>query len=212
MHKDQEEEVAERFKKTTAGHEMTILHDCGVYRHVRFMRPDNEMYWFEVVTSPGQLTFSGDGESFTFRRLPDMFQFFRHDEPNPWYWGEKLACRNREGILVWSHDKFIKWVKEEAETAIQEGKIAEDQVGRFWEEYAQITDEHFYGLADAWGALSDFQFWNDDEKMWRAEPDFCFDDGDFEMLETCVEYHWWFLWACNAIPWAVAQYDAAKAK
>ena len=25
------------------------------------------------------------------------------------------------------------------------------------------------------------------------------------------DYHWWFLWACHAIVWGIAQYDAAKA-
>ena len=32
--------IAERFKRETAGHQMTVLHDDGLYRHLRFMNPE----------------------------------------------------------------------------------------------------------------------------------------------------------------------------
>ena len=65
---------AKRFKSETKHHVMEIVHDDGLYRHLRFTNPKSDLYWFEITTTPGQLAFSGDGESFVFRLAPDMFR------------------------------------------------------------------------------------------------------------------------------------------
>lgn len=85
--------VEERFRADIAQHEMTVLHNDGVYRHLRFKRPDTFMYHFDVVTWPGYLTITGDMDTFTFARLEDMFEFFRSGTGiNPGYWGEKVKA------------------------------------------------------------------------------------------------------------------------
>lgn len=85
--------VQERFVGDTAKHEMTVLHNDGLYRHLRFKRPDTYMYHFDVVTWPGYLTITGDMDTFTFARLEDMFEFFRSGVGiNPGYWGEKVKA------------------------------------------------------------------------------------------------------------------------
>lgn len=53
-------EAAERFTKDVAGHVMTVLHDDGLYRHLRFVQPDRSGYWFEIVTWPGSLAVRGE--------------------------------------------------------------------------------------------------------------------------------------------------------
>src|SRR3954466_1726422 len=77
----------------TRPHEVTVLHDDGLYRHLRFRSPDHSAYWFDLITVPGCLIFRGDGDSFVFSRTEDMFGFFRSSREgsiNPTYWSEKL--------------------------------------------------------------------------------------------------------------------------
>ncbi|MEN5374297.1 hypothetical protein [Stenotrophomonas hibiscicola] len=42
-----------RFEKDTAEHQMEVLLDNGVYRHLRFKRPGSYAFSFDVVTWPG---------------------------------------------------------------------------------------------------------------------------------------------------------------
>ena len=68
-------EVHERFKKDTAEHQMTVLRDDGLYRHLRFRKPGTGIYGFDIVTWPGYLAISGDMGASMFTRLEDMIQF-----------------------------------------------------------------------------------------------------------------------------------------
>jgi hypothetical protein len=72
-----EDEARRRFEAETARHGMIILHDDGVYRHLRFMdEKGSSLYWYDLVTWPGSLAFNGDYGSFVFSRSRDMFEFF----------------------------------------------------------------------------------------------------------------------------------------
>lgn len=83
-------------------HEMTVKHENGIYRHLRFVKPGTWMYGFDIVTWPGHLFVGGDIESFTFARVNDMIPFFAHAEINPHYWSEKLvAPRGQESVKVY---------------------------------------------------------------------------------------------------------------
>jgi len=72
-------DTAERFKRDTKDHEMTVLHEDGLYRHLRFRKPAGgySEYWFDLVTWPGVLVIRGDMETFAFSRTEDMLAFFR---------------------------------------------------------------------------------------------------------------------------------------
>src|SRR5690606_19663157 len=105
-------EIAARFANDTADHQMTVLHDDGVYRHLLFRDPQHSFNWFELITTPGQLVFSGDGDSYVFRRTTDMFDFFRSGiyrdgslNINPGYWSEKLAS-SRDAATSFSEELF----------------------------------------------------------------------------------------------------------
>ena len=97
--------IAERFARETAKHRMTVLHDDGLYRHLRFTemhlcndaewRTTNGFYWFDLITWPGSLTINGDCGTYTFSRITDMFEFFRGYGINPQYWAEKVQGETR---------------------------------------------------------------------------------------------------------------------
>ncbi len=45
----------EGFLKDVSCHQMTVLRDEGVFRHVRFSRPDSSSYRFDLITWPRHL-------------------------------------------------------------------------------------------------------------------------------------------------------------
>lgn len=46
-------EAADYFKSATAGHQVTVLHEDGLYRHLRFRTPGNgSSYGYDLITSP----------------------------------------------------------------------------------------------------------------------------------------------------------------
>lgn len=203
------EDIAARFARDTGphvyasgrassrAHEMTILHDDGLYRHLRFRSPDVSAYWFELTTVPGALVFRGDGDSYVFARTEDMFGFFRDSswkgEINPTYWSEKLTS-NRDCAMTYSPGLFEDHVKGDVVDAIRYGS-APRGIGK------AVTQ---------WLAEGDFSF----EETARAKLD-AFEYEGWRFTDTWEwsvrDYDWWFLWACQAIVWGIGQYDAAKA-
>lgn len=185
-------------------HEMTILHDDGLYRHLRCKSPDHGTYWFELITVPGSLTFRGDGESFVFARIQDMFDFFRSSRGiNPTYWSEKLTSA-RDAALKYDEESFRAQVWQHVR-----------EYGQEYRGLAKAVQEHFF---DGW---SDYYI-GDEQQARQAldsfsySPDGTYPRKPFTFGETWEwdfkGFDWWFLWACQAIVWAIAQYDAAKAQ
>jgi hypothetical protein len=211
-------EIVTRFTKETANHEMTVLHDDGLYRHLRFTpspqpgKPRHSFYWFDLITVPGALIFQGDGDSFTFRRVEDMFEFFRGPigQINPGYWAEKLTSGRNENVREYQQGLLEQHVNEYVNEAI------DDDNGGVLPEFAGLTDairEHI--LDELIGdesidrkLVEDFRWWanpDDEFAIPRKSPDFEFTDvweWDFR------DYDWWFLWALHGIVWGIAQYDA----
>jgi hypothetical protein len=143
------QDIAERFARETAEHQMQILHDDGLYRQIRFRHPDHGSYWFDLITVPHALIFRGDGESYVFDRLADMFEFFRsgvwadgtlHIDPH--YWAEKLTS-DRDCVMKYDQDLFEQQVKEHVAEAIRD-RTAPRGIGaavRYLLEYGDITWE-----------------------------------------------------------------------
>ncbi|WP_048572679.1 hypothetical protein [Streptomyces leeuwenhoekii] len=152
-------EIAARFARDTAGHQMTVLHDDGLYRHLVFREPMHSFYWFELITTPNQLVFSGDGNSYVFRRATDMFQFFRSGiwrdgshHINPGYWSEKLTS-GREAATSYSEKLF------EAEVTETLTDVEGDYPGiaAAWAEHVESEFNTEYE-EEAVRALSEFRF------------------------------------------------------
>ena len=92
------------FRKNTDAHTLSVLHEDGVYRHLKMAEGDNNFWSWEIVTFPGSLVFRGDiGRGYIFTREWDMVPFFN---TNKWgltpyedgapvvdfaYWAEKLS-------------------------------------------------------------------------------------------------------------------------
>lgn len=192
------EDIAARFARDTAHHQMRVLHDDGVYRHVRFMHTTDEgrssAYWFELVTWPGSLVFRGDGQSFVFERVEDMFAFFRdgayRGEPSVSYWAEKVTS-GQDRIRTYSEEMFRRRVLETFTEDASYGGVPRG-TGRALRE--QILDNpEIYHEQGARDALDEFEH-----------------DG-YEFVDTwdwdILDWDWWFLWACHALVWGIAYYD-----
>lgn len=197
-----------RFLNDVSRHAMTVIRDDGVHRHIRFKRPESGTYWFDLITWPGSLCIDGDCGTYVFRRLDDMFEFFRTDREylerkgcqlaiNPGYWGEKLqATANFGGFCEFSESKFAERVREAFDEAAED-QPDEAKRAECWEEIEErvLGAENEY---EAHEALRDFEF------------------ESFSFYETfewdLTEYTFHFLWCCYAIAWGVKTYDEATAE
>jgi len=187
--------AAERFTRETEHHKLEVLHDDGLYRHLKFKQPGNSAYWFDLITVPGALIFQGDGDSYVFRRIQDMFEFFRGPvgRINPVYWSEKLTD-GRARVKVYQQELFEQLVKELFVESVKSGDwprglgmAVREEILDNWE----IGDEN-----GAHRALANFEF-----NGFHFADTYELDFRDFD---------WWFLWACHAIVFGIAQYDAAR--
>jgi hypothetical protein len=186
-------DIAERFAKDTANHSVAVKLDDGVYRHLVCSNNGSSIYRFEIVTWPGYLAYVGDMGDFTFRRLRDMFEFFRGKEINPSYWGEKVVAACRDGITEWDQDTFRAAVLSDARSHLE----LDDDEEIFPEVLAELRsilsseNEHeaLVAVGDYDGNSVDFSdFWEHD----------------------CTVFTHRFLWCCHAIVWAINKYDEAK--
>lgn len=189
--------TAESFAGAVADHVMTVLQDDGVYRHLHFGKPKTTVKSFSIVTWPGYLAFTGDIGDYIFKRLDDMMEFFRGHAPNPRYWSEICVAAGRDGLTAYDPD----CARAQIEAAVVEGcegLSAEDAAGlRRDVDYDVLSrvNEGEHALREA---LRDF----------HENEDAIFPDS----WEWNLESHTYpFVWACHAIPWAIAQYDQAKA-
>lgn len=204
-------ENAARFARDTAHHRMTVLHDDGLYRHLRFVRHDPETgkprgtYWFDLITVPGALIFQGDGDTYAFRRLEDMFEFFRQPVAatiNPDYWSEKLVSGHGD-VKKYDQDLLAEVVTETV-AGYYEGETIPD--GLMDAIQSEVLDELCGDESLDRNVVDTFEFYANPDDRYRAgtRPDFQFHDI-YEWRTR--DYDWWFLWACQAITWGIAQYD-----
>lgn len=189
------QDIADRFPIDTASHEMTIVHDDGLYRHVAFRNPGQNFYWFELCTTPNMLVFRGDGRSFVFSRERDMFNFFRRSNGvRPQYWAEKLTCHS-DG-RVYDVDIFTRQVKDAFVEAARTGGGVPPGTGLALRDL--LDDSGIEDETEAHRLLNNFE-----HDGFRFEDTW---EWDFR------DYHWWFLWACEAIAWGIKKYDTAQSE
>jgi hypothetical protein len=200
----------QRFERDVAQHEMTIVRDDGVDRHIKFREPGNSCYWFEILTWPGALCIRGDCGTYVFSRLTDMFEFFRTDaqygkDPaklhiNASYWTEKLIAADSNGrhggsVMDFDEERFRA-------TVLEWANDAKDSFGDPDDFMRAVENGILYYVCD-----------NEQESI-RVAMDFQYDgrnpfceiyDGNYQ------QYGFHILWNLYAIAWAIRKYDAAKA-
>jgi hypothetical protein len=208
------DDTAARFAADTGHHQMTVLHDDGLYRHLQFVRvapnattgkPErSSFYWFELVTWPGSLVINGDMGSYTFSRTEDMFGFFRTGRGgiNPSYWSEKVPAATR--TKEYSPELFAQLVAEHIEDAAREfpGLAADVK--------AEILDAADSSHEDgAHQLLADYRYYADPgDRYSGGDPDFEFcDTWEWDLRDWSYQ----FLWCCHAIVWGIGQYDQQPA-
>lgn len=195
-----------QFLEQIKDHKMQIIRDDGVSRHIRFKRPDTMNMHFDLITWSGHLCYTGDMGTYVFKRLDDMFEFFRTDREykkhhgaklavNFSYWGEKLqaVCRN-DGYREFSADKFKKNVMRWIEDKGLQGKLGH---GLRDELESDVIALAHYGRNEAYRAAMDFTYNGKD-----IFQDFYEVDSD--------EYSYRFVWCCYALAWGIEQYDNSK--
>lgn len=233
-------EAAARFASDTATHQMIVLHEHGLYRHLRVTPQQHGFYWFDLITVPYGLIFRGDGESYVFAidATEDMFNLFRKSSYkrsiNPGYWSEKLRS-SRDAATSYSEKLF------EAEVARDLAVAEEDYPGitAAWAEHLEDEFNIEYE-EEARRALDEFRF-GERHRASCSECDWQFQDESY--TATSLELHrhrkdageehtgtirdltftfsdtwewqlqdfnWWFLWACHAILAGIARYDRLR--
>lgn len=177
-----ETDMAARFAAETAQHQMTVLRDDGLYRHVRFMhvapnpetgKPErSSFYWFDLLTWPGCLTINGDCGTYTFSRIEDMFEFFRGSRINPMYWAEKVRGEMR--LKRYSTERFRQLVTEYT----GEGDEEFPGPAQEWPGLAEAVEREIFGPESQWNteyeegareALADFAFGD----TWKGDCPSC---------------------------------------
>jgi hypothetical protein len=214
------------FLADVAGHEMSILREDGVDRHVRFAIPGSSVYRFDLITWPGVLCYTGDMGTFVFSRTRDMFEFFRTDRKhqelrgrqlviNLGYWSEKLIAVNgsRDGgkAKEFDDDKFrkvineyrVKWMR----GAHRQGTLDKEERRSLWE---SVDEEVLRPLEDGGdrGIYAAYDFCHRKPGRDHRGPTWQFDDL-FE--HDFTEYTHTFVWCCYALAYGIQKYDEAKA-
>jgi len=218
------EQIKERFLRDVAKHNLHLLRDDGVYRHLRFKQPNSTSMYFDLVTWPGFLAYTGDMGAYVFNRDLDMFEFFRQRDQsyrvNPQYWAEKVEASDRTGVKQFSLEKFKAeirdWVAQSKEQNLPDPEDAEAlaQHASAYAELLEAVEKNVLNCDDnevrAYDAVNDFEHngsaW---QVMFGPEAEFQF--SDFYEVDV-TEYSFRFLWCCEALAWGVARYDAFKVK
>lgn len=214
-----------RFLHDVRDHKMTVIRDDGVHRHLRFRRPYEGAYWFDLITWPGTLCIDGDMGTYVFRRLDDMFEFFRTDREwmtrrgnklgiNPSYWSEKLQSESTygKGFEEFSSESFRRNVMEDVAEWKEANQPDEDASVSERDDFDQIVESLMEELEER--VLSKA----DDGEIRAMDAAYEFESeaaDDFELTDVwewrCREYTFHFIWCCYAIAWGIQVYDDAKA-
>lgn len=202
---DKEKDTAD-FLKDVDRHEIRIIRDEGVNRHIRFSRPGTSCMHFDLIAWSGYLCYTGDMGTYVFSRLDDMFEFFRTDRNdynynkdglsiNPQYWGEKLQAVDKgDGFKQYSADKFHGIIWEIINSHIVDDELTEEQAASLRE-----------AVADDVLANND----ESEEMAHAAARDFEHEGFEFSDFweHDLKDYSYRFMWCCRALAWGIAKYD-----
>jgi hypothetical protein len=206
----------ERFFQDAGSHAMTVIRDDENHRHIRFRKapPAGSEYWFDLITYPGELVITGDMGTYVFRRLEDMFEFFRTDQKyaerrgcklaiNLSYWAEKLKAMPHDGVKEFDEDRFnsvirerlVDWMREERNQTTKEERRD------LWD---AVHNEVIYADGKERKEIAAYEF----VYTVRKGLEFSFQD----LWESNFErYTFHFIWVCYAIAWGIKTYDESKA-
>jgi hypothetical protein len=222
------ETVAQKFARDVENHELTILHDDGLYRHLRFKQPDNSFFWFDLVTWPGVLAIRGDMHNQMFSRLRDMFSFFRNQRANYGYWAEKTPDYGRsvrehspELVRQQIEEHLVEHAKEldhrQAQYALDHARWTRTPRLERWpyrseprEPVLPKTLKELRELVKTYDENGELEHPDGTRALLRELERLDVVSDVWEWDTSDWTYH--YQWACHAIPWGVHQYDVAKSR
>jgi hypothetical protein len=211
--------AGEKFTADTEGHELTILHDDGPYKHLLFKTPGESFYWYELIFWPGMMTMSGDMGTWSFRPYgnTDVMGWFRANPDralraddgykiNPDYWTQKLEAGHLRGAKVakeYDPTLLAQHLRDRLrESAEDEGvpKVAIDVLLSRLENLIRGFGEHGGNPVDEHTDRQDAYDYSD-EVHWFGDPD----DDDFELLDKPerfgetykVDFDWDTIYDCS---------------
>lgn len=202
----------QEFLNEVREHQIIVIRDDGVNRHLRFKRPNTSCMHFDLITWPGYLCYTGDMGTYVFRRLEDMFEFFRTDANSDWlkskgltlginlsYWGEKLEAIDRgDGFRNWSEDKFKARLREVFDQWV-ESELDPSKIDLAWE---SVERDVIYAME-----------YGGKEHAYRSAMECKINDKhpfqDFYEIDT-DDYSHRFVWCCYALAWGIKSYDKNK--
>lgn len=187
----------EYFLNDVKDHKLTIIKEDELYRHIRCSREESSTMFFDIITWPGNLAYTGDMGSFMFSRIKDMFTLFRNNELkiNTDYWAEAVIAESiyGNGIKEFSVNAFreniLDYTKQHLELSEKE-KIPEEVMNELncllcaEDEWSCI--EEMRNFASEKIEFYDFWEYSSDRKTWH------------------------YVWCLYAIVWAISEYDKAK--
>ncbi len=194
--------VLARFKEDIQSHEIKILRDDGVYRHIRF-GTGSSIYALNVTTFPGHLVVTGDMGDYVFNRLNDMFEFFRGNDINASYWGEKLVAEpwGSKFGKHWSEEAFKQAIKEYLANNLDDLADLDEEDSKKQKEVIAKIDSEIENISC-------------EEEAYEWIRDFECNDFQFDAFYEydCTEYTHHYLWVCYAIIEVIKRYDETKSK
>lgn len=213
-----------QFLDEVKDHVLEVFRDDGVHRHIRLRKPGTMCYHFDLITWPGYLCFTGDMGTYVFRRLEDMFEFFRTDRRSAYlaskgltlgvnfiYWAEKVEAGDRSstgnGIKEFSIETAHASVKEYVESHTEGWAPDEDEEDEEVKAKALVRisslqeelDSLIYSTSDQWEFVEAVRSFEHDG----------FEFVDFWEYGT-EAYTYRFLWCCYALAFGIQKYDDSK--
>jgi hypothetical protein len=209
-------DVLKAFLTDTDRHQLQIIQDDGVHRHIVLCRPGSSIYLFGLVTWPGHLTVYGDAGTMTFRRLDDMFDFFRTDHPeadlstNPDYWSGKsegLSGTARANCFEWDAEGFENNVN----TAFDGWKASQEfdpeELADASSESAQLVEQYTYEI----NQILNISYDEHEAMAMVRDMEGCYEIFGDEWYDVSARrLRPSFLWLCYAIQWGIRKYDLKK--
>lgn len=196
-------DTKERFLRDTENHQLTIIQDEGVYRHMRMGEPGNSCYHYTLTTWPNHLCISGDMGTYVFSRLHDMFDFFQTAELkiNTHYWAEKCLSEDKasRGMKEFDREGFVSFV----EDSVKEWDFESD------DEHAEVLKDILEKIDERVGCESTAYSFISDYESEDGNPEYSFghiDDFRFERYTANFE------WILYAIVRGIQAYEQLKAQ
>lgn len=199
--KSVEEVIKARIVNDLASHTITIRHEDGLYRHYRCSNGGSSNMYFDIVTWPGSLCFTGDMGDYLFQRTDDMIEFMRRSCMSYGYAAEKCVAYGGR-LKEFCEDRFEEILAERlAESladggdgtfrVVRRGKAENEDVAEAIEKIRQEYSE-YNSPFDATKAMHESGLWDTSE------------------LPSCEEYTFHFLWCLHALKWFCERVNSSK--